>query len=298
MTEKQCIDALGELLAPHRAQVEQDLAAWMVEPAVPAPLAEAMRYCALAPGKRFRPALVYMSAAAVGSGSGGQLARRAAVAVELVHTYSLVHDDLPAMDDDDLRRGRATAHVMFGQAMAILVGDALLTRAFGVLAESADPSSARLARELAAAAGPAGMIAGQAADMDMCDVGPGVEGLRQIHMTKTAALIRAAAKMGALAAGANQTELQAVARFAELTGLAFQVIDDVLDVTGTADELGKTPGKDAAGDKRTYVALLGLDRAGELGRELTCQAVDALAPLANRGGDLADLARMLAGRTR
>ena len=298
MTERQCIDALSELLAPHRARVERDIAVWLVEPGTPAPLAEAMRYCAMAPGKRLRPALVCMSAAAVGSGSGGDLARRAAVAVELIHTYSLVHDDLPAMDDDDLRRGRATAHVMFGQAMAILVGDALLTRAFGVLAESDHAWSAQLLSELAAAAGPAGMIGGQVADMDMCDVLPGVDGLRQIHMTKTAALIRAAARMGALAAGADQGELQAVSRFAELMGLAFQVIDDVLDVTGTADELGKTPGKDAAGDKRTYVALLGLDRAGQLGRELTNEAVDALAPFGDRGGDLAELARMLVGRRR
>jgi len=298
MTEKQCIDTLGELLAPHRRQVERDLADWLVEPQTPGPLAEAMRYSAMAPGKRLRPALVYMSASAVGSGRGWDLARRAAVAVELVHTYSLVHDDLPAMDDDELRRGRPTAHVMFGEAMAILVGDALLTRAFGVLAESGDPSSGRLVGELAAAAGPAGMIAGQIADMGMCDVKPGVEGLRQIHVTKTAALIRAAARMGAFAAGAKPDALQAVSRFAELAGLAFQAVDDVLDVTGTADELGKTPGKDAAGDKRTYVALLGLDRASQLGRELTDQAVDALAPLGESGGDLADLARMLGARTR
>ena len=298
MTEKQCIDALGELLAPHRARVEQDLAAWLVEPGTPRTLAEAMRYCVTAPGKRLRPALVYMAAEASGSGYGGQPARRAAVAVELVHTYSLVHDDLPAMDDDDLRRGRVTAHVMFGEAMAILVGDALLTRAFGVLGQLDCPQAGQLLCELAAAAGASGMIAGQVADMNMCDLPAGVDGLRQIHMAKTAALIRAAGRMGALAAGADPDELEALSRFAELTGLAFQVADDVLDVTGTADELGKTPGKDAAGDKRTYVALLGLDGAGELARELTAQAIAALAPLGERGRKLAGLAEMLGGRTR
>ena len=298
MTEKQCIDALGELLAPHQVQVERDLGAWLVEPTTPKMLAEAMRYCALSPGKRLRPALVYISAAAVGSGSGGKLARRAAAAVELIHAYSLVHDDLPAMDDDDLRRGRATAHVVYGQAMAILVGDALLTRAFALLGESDDPAAGRLLCELAHAAGSAGMIGGQVADMGLCDVPPGVEGLRLIHKTKTAALIRAAARMGAISAGADKVELEAVSTCAELVGLAYQVIDDVLDATGTAEKLGKTPGKDAAGEKRTYVALLGLDRARELGRELNHQAVAALAPLGDRGRELAELAETLGGRIR
>lgn len=297
MAEKQCIDALGELLAPHGERVERDLEAWLVEPGTPRTLAEAMRYCALGPGKRLRPALVYLSAAAIGNG-GGQLARRAAVAVELVHTYSLVHDDLPAMDDDALRRGRATAHVVFGQAMALLVGDALLTRAMSILAESDDPLALQLLRELARAAGPAGMIGGQVADMDLCDVAPGIEGLRQIHIGKTAALIRAAATMGAISAGADQAQSQAVSQCAEMAGLAFQVMDDVLDVTGTAEQLGKTPGKDADGDKRTYVALLGLDAAGRLGGELTRRAVAELAPLGDSSSALAELVEALGGRTR
>ena len=297
MTEKQCLDVLGELLAPHRAQAETDLDAWLIEPGTPRTLAEAMRYCALAPGKRLRPALVYLSAAAVGGGAG-QLARRAAVAVELVHTYSLVHDDLPVMDDDALRRGRATAHVVFGEAMALLVGDALLTRAMGVLAESEDPLAPRLLRELTRAAGPAGMIGGQVADMDLCEVAPGIDGLRQIQMGKTAALIRAAAAMGAISAGAAAEQVRAVARCAELAGLAFQVVDDVLDVTGTAEQLGKTPGKDADGDKRTYVALLGLDGAARLGGRLTERAVAALEPLGASSRGLAELVEALGGRRR
>jgi len=298
MTEKQCTDALGELLGPHVEQVERDMDAWLVEDGTDRAVADAMRYCAHAPGKRLRPALVQISAASVGRRDGGQLARRAAVGVELIHTYSLVHDDLPAMDDDALRRGRPTAHVVFGEAMAILVGDALLTRAMGILAESDDPLAAELIRELAHAAGSAGMIGGQVADMDLCEVRPGVDGLRQVHMGKTAALIRAAGRMGAISAGANETELDAVSNCTELMGLAFQVADDVLDVTGTAEELGKTPGKDAAGDKRTYVALLGLDRAAQLGRELTQQAIAALVPLGESGRDLARLVEMLCERTR
>ena len=298
MTEKQCIDALGELLAPHAALAERDMSAWLVEPGTNDALAEAMRYCALGPGKRLRPALVYMAAGAVGNRDRDELARRAAVAVELIHTYSLVHDDLPALDDDALRRGRPTAHVLFGEAMAILVGDALLTRGMGVLAESDSPLAAKLLGELTRAAGSAGMIGGQVADMGLCEVPEGLEGLKQIHMGKTAALIAAAGAMGAISAGANETELRAISDCSKCVGLAFQVVDDVLDVTGTAEQIGKTPGKDAADDKRTYVALLGLERATQLGRELTAQAVAALAPLGDRGRDLARLARMLGARTR
>lgn len=190
MATKVHTDSLGELLAPYAQAAEADLAGWLIEPDVPATLAEAMRYCVLGGGKRLRPVLVAMSAEAVGGDAAGPLACRAAVAVELVHAYSLVHDDLPALDDDALRRGRPTAHVKFGQAMAVLTGDALLTRAFAVLAESDDPLAGELARELAAAAGPAGMIAGQVADMNLCAVADGLEGLRYVHARKTAALIR------------------------------------------------------------------------------------------------------------
>lgn len=291
-------DVLGELLAPYARSVEGDLVRWLVEPGTPEPLAEAMRYCVLGGGKRLRPALVGMSAAAAGGDAGRELVRRSAVAVELVHTYSLVHDDLPAMDDDALRRGRATAHVRFGQAMAILAGDALLTRAFAVLAECDDPLAARLSGELAAAAGPAGMIAGQVADMDLCPVPVGLEGLQYIHAHKTAALIRGACRMGAMSARAEASALEAIGRFGQAAGLAFQVIDDLLDVTGTPEHLGKAAGKDARRGKRTHAALVGLDEARRLGGELTAAAVAVLEGLGPAAEDLRILARLLAERTR
>ena len=298
MTKHERTDALGELLAPYAKAVEADLAAWLVEPDVPATLAEAMRYCVLDGGKRLRPALVMMAAKAAGGRAEDELARRSAVAVELVHAYSLVHDDLPAMDDDVLRRGRPTVHVQFGQAMAILAGDALLTRAFGVLAESDDGRVAGLARELGRACGAAGMIAGQVADMGLCPLPDGLDGLRYIHARKTAALIRGAARMGALCGGADAAALKAVGEYGRSLGLAFQLIDDLLDVTGTAASVGKTTGKDAGRGKRTHGALVGLDGARRLGSQLTASAVAALDRLGPAAEDLRVLARLLAERTR
>jgi len=297
MTEPSRISSLTALLAPHAERLEVDLADWLVPPETPASLAEGMRYC-VSGGKRLRPAIVSLSARAAGGRETDEPVRRSAVAVELVHVYSLVHDDLPVMDDDKLRRGRATAHVRFGPAMAILIGDALLTRAFGVLAEGSVPLAARLAAELARAAGAAGMVAGQVADMDLCDVPAGFEGLQYIHRRKTAALLRASARMGAWAVGADPRALRAVGEYAEKLGLAFQLIDDVLDATGTAKQLGKTPGKDAPAGKRTYLAEVGGDEAHRLGRRLTDEAVEALGPLGPAGEPLRDLARLLAERTK
>ena len=297
MMQKQCTDILEQLLGPHARQVEADLGQWLVEPSVPDSLAEAMRYCVLGGGKRIRPALVFLSADTVGIMPGRELLRRCAVAVELIHCYSLVHDDLPAMDDDELRRGRPTAHVQFGEAMAILTGDALLTRAMGILAESDDPKSARVSAELARASGAAGMIAGQVADMDLCELTEGAEALRYIHLHKTAALIRAAARIGAICAEAGERDLQAISDFAGQLGLIFQLIDDLLDVTGTIARLGKTPGKDAAGAKRTHVALLGPERAAELGRDMTDKALQCLEPLGPRADPLRRLADLLRERT-
>ena len=308
MVEKVESETLADLLSPCVAQVEADLASWGVEPGTPAELREAMEYC-LAGGKRLRPAITLLSAEATGSGqtdSKGEqeeLIHRAAVAVELIHVYSLVHDDLPAMDDDDLRRGRATAHVKYGQAMGVLVGDALLTRAFGLLAdhrikdETTAARTVQLVTELGSAAGSAGMVAGQVADMDLCVVPPGVEGLRYIHVHKTGALLRASARMGAIAGGACEEHLQAVNAYAENLGLAFQLFDDLLDATSTASELGKTPGKDAKSGKRTYLTELGQDEAVELGQKLTDAAINALDPLAERGKKLKRLARLLSQRT-
>ena len=288
---------LGSLLAPLAGRVEKDLRRWLVEKGTPPELAKAMRYCALGGGKRLRPAVVHLACRAVGGSSAEESAARAAVAVELVHCYSLVHDDLPAMDDDDLRRGRPTAHVKFGQAMAILVGDALLTRAFGVLAAAEAGVASALAGELALAAGGAGMIAGQVADMKLCRVPPGVGGLRFIHARKTAAMIRAAARMGALCGGASDEHRDALGEYGEAMGLAFQLHDDVLDATVGAETLGKTPGKDAAAGKRTYVAELGLDKTRALGEHLTARATAALAPLGRGAAALKELAEALAKRT-
>lgn len=288
--------ALKALLSPCAACAEADLVRWLVPPGTPEALADGMRYC-MAGGKRLRPAVAMLAAQAVGGSAENELVRRAAVAVEMVHVYSLVHDDLPAMDDDELRRGRPTAHVRFGEAMAILIGDALLTRAFGVPAECDSPLVGRLTSELSRAAGAEGMVAGQVADMNLCDLPKGLEGLRYIHLHKTAAMIRGAARMGAVAAGADETALQAVSDFAEHLGLAFQLFDDLLDVTGTAGQLGKTPGKDAETGKQTHLAAVGIEEAKRLGEEMTLTACRALEPLGPAGETLKELAILLTRRT-
>lgn len=298
MADSDTSNALRELIAPYALRNEADLRRWLVEPGTPPELAEAMRYCALSGGKRLRPSLTFMAAEAVDADGDDELTRRAAAAVELIQCYSLVHDDLPGLDDDVLRRGRPTAHVQFGEAMAILVGDALLTRAFGVLAEGNSGLSPRLCAELASGAGAAGMIAGQVADMNLCRVPEGQRGLRYIHLHKTAALMRAATRMGALCGGARDEVLEAISRYAESLGLAFQAFDDVLDVTGKADQIGKTPGKDARAGKRTQVAEMGLAQARARGEQLTRSAVEALAPLAAKAQKLRRLAELLAKRTR
>jgi len=296
MKESECTQSLRSFLAPYAGLCEEYLRQWLIEPGTPDALAEAARYCVLDGGKRLRPSLVLMSAEAAGQDQPGELTARSAVAVELVHCYSLVHDDLPAMDDDQLRRGRPTAHVRFGEAMAILAGDALLTRAFAVLTEPDTPQAATLVGELARGAGPAGMVAGQAADMGLVDTPGGQAGLEYIHLHKTAALIRAAARMGAICASADQPTLRTVSDYAESLGLAFQLVDDILDVTAQAGQLGKTPGKDEAVGKRTHVAELGLDRARELAGELTERAAVAAARLGEQGRKLRELADLLAVR--
>ena len=303
MADKRNDASLGELLAPYAGRVEAGLERWLVEPGTPETLAEAMRYCVLGAGKRLRPTLVHMAAEAVGTGALGseELLARAAVAVELVHCYSLVHDDLPAMDDDALRRGRPTVHVRFGEAMAVLVGDALLTRAFGVLAESPNAADASVAGPLvgilARAAGAAGMIAGQVADMGLCDLPDGPEGVQYIHLHKTAAVIRAAVEIGALCGGAEERQFQAVRQWAERLGLVFQWVDDLLDATGSAEQLGKTPGKDAGTGKRSAVAELGVEAVRRQVEQMSRQAVEALGPLGPRAGTLRELTGLLARRT-
>ncbi|WP_444942577.1 polyprenyl synthetase family protein [Microbulbifer sp. ZKSA004] len=245
-------------------------------------LFEAMRYAALGPGKRLRPALVY-ACAQVFRGVDFDLAYcdSTAAALECIHAYSLVHDDLPAMDDDDLRRGRPTCHIAYDEATAILAGDALQTQAFELLlAEPLAPQlQLQLMRELATAAGARGMVAGQAIDLDSVDQTLTLDQLEPMHRLKTGALICASARMGALLGGASERELEVITRYAQAIGLAFQVQDDILDITAETAVLGKTQGADALRNKPTYVSLLGVDGARDKLTKLHAQASQALQSL-------------------
>ena len=259
-------------------RVEQALGEWVVAEA-PAGLGEAMRYAVLDGGKRLRPLLVLAASEAVGGHP--QAALRAACAVELIHAYSLVHDDMPCMDNDVLRRGKPTVHVKFGEARALLAGDALQALAFELLApeDSTMPAAvqATLCRLLARAAGHAGMAGGQA--IDLASVGRALDEsqLREMHRRKTGSLLQGSVLMGAACGSADGAALAALADFGAAVGLAFQVVDDILDVTADSATLGKTAGKDAACDKPTYVSVLGLDASRRLARELRDQALGALA---------------------
>ena len=264
-------------------------------PACPPRLGEAMRYSLFAGGKRLRPVLALAAAEAVGRSHGlaadaaRTLALPAACALELIHTYSLVHDDLPAMDDDTLRRGRPTSHVVFGEGQAILAGDGLLTEAFALMSrEPADPALAprklQAIRAVADAAGPCGMVGGQAIDLEAAGSGSSfdAEGLRAMHARKTGALIRAASAAGAIMAGGTSEQVQAIERYASELGLAFQIVDDILDVEGASAALGKTPGKDAAAGKPTYPALYGLEPSRRMAAECVERAILALEDRASR----------------
>ena len=242
---------------------------------------EAMAYSTMAGGKRVRPMLVYATCEALGGTPESALP--AACAIEFIHTYSLIHDDLPAMDDDDLRRGRPTCHKAFDEATAILAGDALLTLAFEVIADHDHlPASTRLQQSLtlAKASGCNGMIEGQARDMQSTGKTLTIEQLKELHEYKTGALIRAACVLGAQAAGATPEQMSAVERYAQAIGLSFQVQDDILDVTASTEVLGKTQGADIEQGKNTYVSLLGLDTARETAIALKNQALAALDQLA------------------
>ncbi|HEV2801207.1 MAG TPA: farnesyl diphosphate synthase [Pyrinomonadaceae bacterium] len=259
----------------------------------------AMRWSLFAGGKRLRPALVLATGEAFGARVENLI--DTACAYELIHTYSLVHDDLPAMDDDDLRRGRPTCHIRFGEATAILAGDALQTLAFQTIAED-DALEARvrvrLVAELARAAGtPGGMVAGQAHDLAAESRADVTEAeLDDIHRRKTGALIAGAARAGALIAGASERELRAVGDYAAALGLLFQITDDLLDVTATAEALGKTPGKDARAQKATYPALHGLEDASRRARLVYREALDALASIETDAPTLRSIARLILER--
>ena len=259
-------------------------------------LEAAMRYAVLGGGKRLRPLLAY----AAGHAFGGALAQldAGAVSVELIHAFSLVHDDLPAMDDDDLRRGRPTVHVAFDVATAILAGDALHALAFTVLAEAPLQSEVRIAlvAELARASGAAGMCAGQALDMaatgQVLDLGR----LETLHSLKTGALIRAAVRMGAISVGASPEEIRPLEVYANALGLAFQIRDDILDIEGNSVQLGKTAGKDLAQGKSTYPGLLGMERSRQRLQELSLEMTTALGPLGHAADGLRTLAEFAVAR--
>jgi geranylgeranyl diphosphate synthase, type II len=279
-------------------------------------VAEAMRYSLLAGGKRLRPLLALGAAEAVAERLGRpvedamELALPAACALEFIHTYSLVHDDLPAMDNDTMRRGRPTAHIVFGEGIAILAGDALLTDAFSLLAREPAQCTGVSADELrrrkldavaivAEAAGAAGMVGGQT--LDLLAVAPGAEpldgaALREMHMRKTGALIIASSLAGAVMGGATAEQMEAVGRYALQVGLAFQIVDDILDVEGVEAEIGKTPGKDAAAGKPTYPSLYGLEESRRLAAECVTRAIAAL-DNAGLAGQLPAIARWVVGRS-
>jgi len=259
------------------ARVEEALSRWVAADA-PAGLGEAMRYAVLDGGKRLRPMLVLAANESVAGNA--QAAMRAACAVELIHAYSLVHDDMPCMDNDVLRRGKPTVHVKFGQAQALLAGDALQALAFELLAPDdagiAPAVQAALCRLLAQAAGGQGMAGGQA--IDLASVGRALteDELRHMHRLKTGALLQASVMMGAVCGAPDARARRALSDYGAALGLAFQVVDDILDVTADSQTLGKTAGKDAEQDKPTYVSLLGLERSREHARELLAQALAAL----------------------
>jgi geranylgeranyl pyrophosphate synthase len=291
---------LDALLAGSRALIEVELNSLLPSPATaPEKIHQAIRWSVFAGGKRFRPALLL----AVGQAFSApvKILLKTAAAFEMVHTYSLIHDDLPAMDDDDLRRGRPTCHIRFDEATAILAGDALQTLAFQTIAQDEELSSETriaLISELSRAAGtPDGMVAGQAFDMEAETRQVNNAQLEEIHRLKTGALIVAAARSGAIIGGASEGELAAVTSYGSHLGLLFQITDDFLDVTATAEDLGKTPGKDARSNKATYPALHGMEETRAAAIDAHRAACDALQQLDRETDVLHRIADFILNRT-
>jgi len=282
-----------------RQSVDQQLTKYLeISDDCPAQLQAAMSYSVTAGGKRLRPVLVLLSAEACGAAPDA--AMPAACAIEMLHTYSLIHDDLPAMDDDDLRRGQPTNHVQFGEALAILAGDALLTRAFEVLATDIQPPAVAAAccGELATAAGACGMVGGQVADLE-ADGGCGprtVDHLQSIHRRKTGALLTAAVVMGARIALASTDTIRRMREFGARVGLAFQIMDDLLDSVGDQDKMGKAVRKDGDRGKLTYPGLLGETQSRERADTLVAEACHWIQPLGDAGQPLQMLARFVVER--
>ena len=290
---------LNEFLQQCQQRVDQRLGAALDAEIVSVTLLEAMRYACLGGGKRIRPVLAYASVLAV----GGELAAadNAAAAIELIHSYSLVHDDLPAMDDDDLRRGKPTVHKAFDEATAILVGDALQSLAFQILSTEADALGAnnRLAmvQLLSQAAGATGMVGGQSLDFEAVGVKLSIQQLEQMHSLKTGALIRCAVLLGGMSCGSSSdSQMSALASYADNIGLAFQVQDDILDVVGDTWQLGKPQGSDSDKNKPTYVSVLGLDEAKALANSLSEKAIAALQEFPASADPLRELAAFVVSR--
>ncbi|VVM08502.1 geranylgeranyl diphosphate synthase, type II [Methylacidimicrobium cyclopophantes] len=284
-------------LAERRRVIDEALRSYLPPPTKkPRILHEAMSHSLFAGGKRLRPTLCLAACEAVGGDSAAALPL--ACAVECVHTYSLIHDDLPAMDNDDWRRGKPTLHKIYGEAVAILAGDALLAEAFEIACRYPGGSygSAVVVGELARASGSRALVAGQVADLEAEGKEISVRELRAIHLRKTGALITTSLRLGAMAGEASRESLRAITEFGRFLGLAFQVIDDILDLTQTRETLGKSAGKDLAAEKATYPRLLGLEGAQQAAQRYTARAHEALAALGTRGATLAALARHLLAR--
>lgn len=290
---------LQDYIAYQQKRVDGALDRWVpAESQDPSIIHRAMRYSLFAGGKRIRPLLAIAAADAVADDSAG--IEDAACALELIHTYSLIHDDLPALDNDDLRRGRPTCHKVFGDAMAILAGDSLLTLTFEVLAklEADAETRIRLVHELATASGTVGgMIGGQVNDLEGEGQVPTAPLLDSIHRAKTGALLRASVRMGAIYAGADDAQLIALTCFGEHIGLAFQIIDDVLDVEQSSEALGKTAGKDVQQKKITFPAVYGLERSRAMAEQERLAAHAALRPFGDRAARLQQLADLIVRRT-
>jgi len=289
---------LREYLAQQQKRVDAELDRLVPpESAAPETIHRAMRYSLFAGGKRIRPILCIEAARATADGCDGVIS--AACALELIHTYSLIHDDLPAMDNDDYRRGKLTNHKVLGEAIAVLAGDALLTLAFQVLAELDAPGDrkTRLIAELSVASGTVGgMIGGQVADLEGEGKPPDAQLLETIHRAKTGALLRASLRMGAIYAGASDAEYSALSCYGEHVGLAFQIVDDILDVEESSEALGKTAGKDAAQHKITFPAVYGLDASRRMAQEECRRAHEVLQPFGGRAGRLHELADLIVQR--
>jgi len=290
---------LKDYLAARVARVDAVLERWVpAETVPPQTIHRAMRYSLFAGGKRIRPVLCIGAAEVLGTDKPG--IEDAACTLELIHTYSLIHDDLPALDNDDLRRGRPTNHVVFGEAMAILAGDSLLTLAFEVLGKlphADDSTKARLVVELATASGTVGgMIGGQVHDIEGERQTPTAEILEAIHRAKTGALLRASVRMGAIYAGASAEQLDALTRFGEHTGLAFQIVDDILDVEESSATLGKTAGKDEAQQKITFPAVYGLEKSKTMAEQQRQAAHDALQSFGESAAPLRAIADFIVKR--